>query len=127
MSDKKITFGQTEVKSVRFQNNVINAPGTQVKLEVGTGMNVLLDMAEPLKATVEFIFQAKDSEGDRLIFELVTHTPVNVSSFVDNLDKVIREKYMSQVYLLVNEKIKIISSLVGMNVRIPDVTFSMEE
>jgi hypothetical protein len=126
MSDKTIRFGQTEIKSIKYNNELTITPGVQVKLEVKNSVSVLLNMATPLTALVEFTFIAKDTENDKVSFELITCTPVTVSSFVDNLDKVIQERYMPRILLAVNEKIRAVATTVGMNIKVPDISFPID-
>lgn len=123
MSDINVSIQQTEVKSVEYRNDYAITPGVKINLEVRTKAGVLLNMETPLSAVVEVTFIVADKENDRVYFEMHTYTPVTVSSFIDNLDKVIEEKYLGSIMLAVNEKIKVISSSVGLNIRIPATAF----
>lgn len=123
MDDIVVSIKQTEIKSIEYKNDFTMTPGAQVKLEVRTNAKVLLNMATPLSAVVEVTFLAEDPENDKVKLELHTCTPVTVSSFIDNLDKIIQQKYLASIMLAVNEKIRLVATAVGMNIRVPNITF----
>jgi len=123
MSEVVVSINPTEIKSLEYKNELAVTPGTQIKLSVKAEPKVYLNMSAPLSALVEVSFVAKDEESGKVSFTLETITPLTVSSFVDNLDKVIQANYLSCIMLSVNEKIKQLSSAVGMNIRIPGMTF----
>lgn len=127
LGDIAVSIKQTEIKSIEYRNDFTMTPGTQVKLEVKTKAGVILNMATPLSAVVEVTFVAHDTEDDKVKFELHTCTPVTASSFIDNLDKVIEEQYLSSIMLAVNEKIRFIATAVGMNIRVPGITLPFKE
>ena len=82
----------------------------------------MLNPAAPTSAAVFTKFSAEDEEG-KVKFELETATPVSVSTFVDNLDELIKEEYLNVILLAVNERIRMAATLVGLNINAPMVNF----
>lgn len=126
MKEITVSIRTTEVRSMKYENTFSGKPGEQMKLQVKSGFNIMLNPAAPTSAAVFTKFTAEDEDG-KIKFELELATPVSVSTFVDNLDTLIKENYMNVILLAVNEKIRIAASIVGLNINSPMVNFKYEK
>lgn len=122
MKDVTVSIRTTEIKSMKYENTFSGKPGEQMRLQVKNGFNIMLNPAAPTSAAVFTKFSAEDEEG-KVKFELETATPVSVSTFVDNLDELIKEEYLNVILLAVNERIRMAATLVGLNINAPMVNF----
>ncbi len=127
MSDIQLSIKQTEIKEIVYKNDFIGTGGKQLQLEIKTNAKVILNMAAPLSAVVNITFTAVDPTDEKIKLVIDTLTPITVSSFVDNLDKVIQEKYFPSIMLAVNEKIRAVTSTVGLSLRVPNLTFAYDK
>lgn len=123
MSDIQVRIKPTDVKKIDFEAPSAIQPNQPLSLEVGTSTRVLLNMSEPLMALVEIEFTVTAKEDDNFKLTVQTVTGVTVSSFVDNLDEVIMKNYASSILLAANEKFKQITSISGINLRLPNLAF----
>lgn len=126
MKEAKINIRTTDIKSLKFENTFSAKPGEQMQLQVKNGMAIRLNPENPTAAVVFVKFEANDANGV-IKFELETATTVAASTFVDNLDEVIKEKYLNAIMMSVNEKIKMSASMVGLNITTPPISFSYSE
>ncbi len=55
--------------------------------------------------------------------EIETITGVNVSTFIDNLDQFIKEKYLPVIIISANEKVRALSAMMGTPIKIPNPRF----
>lgn len=120
MSDIQISIKSTEVKGVAYQTGFAVQAGNQLKLDIKTDCKIRLNMSAPLTAVIDFSFKAEDAEN-QVKLEVETFTPIAVSSFVDNLDQVIQNEFLSIIMLGINEKIRNVTASLGMNLRTPNV------
>ena len=127
MKDVKVTILPTNIKYLKYDNNYGAKPGEQIKLGVQTKVAVHLNPAAPTTAMAHVRFEIADEEKKVVSMELETLTPINVSTFVDNLDDVIKKNYMADVMLAVNEKIRMTTSLLGLGIQVPPITFPYRE
>lgn len=125
MSEVQFSIKATEIKMVNYQNAFTIMPGKPINLDIKTNTKIRLNMATPLNAIVDVSFHAEDVEN-KILLEIETFTPVTVSSFVDNLDNVLQEKFLAHIMLAVNEKIRNVTSMLGMNLRTPSMLFPYE-
>lgn len=124
MKEVKVNIGATTVKSVKYDNTFLGKPGEPTKLAVKTNFAVKLNPAQPTTALVIVKFVAEDEGSKSMSFELETVTSISVSTFVDNLDDLVKNNYMSSVMLAVNEKIKTLTSTLGLNLQTPAISFN---
>ena len=124
MSKIQVSIKPTEIKKVEFQAPANVVPGQPMNLELKSQAKVLLNMSAPLTAVVEVSFSATCPDDPTVNLEVVTVTGVTVSSFIDNLDQVIQSEYMPGIMLAVNEKLKQVTSVMGINLRLPSMAFS---
>lgn len=118
MKDIVVTINSTEVKSVHYNNNFTQKQGQKITMQIKNGVSVKLNPANPVMALVFIKVEAKD-ESDSMVFEIETLTGVAVSTFVDNLDEFVKKNYMTSVQLAVNEKVRSISSMLGLTIKLP--------
>lgn len=122
MAEIIVNIRATEIRSMKYVNNFSGNPGEKMKLVVKSGANVTCNPETPTKAAVFIKFIAQTENGS-INFELETATPIEVSSFVDNLDEIIKTKYMNVIMLTVNEKIRTTAAMVGLTINAPAVNF----
>lgn len=119
MKSAKITINPPEIKSVTYSNTFRQKPGQPMKLTIKSQVNVQTNPAAPTTAIAMVKITAADEESN-LTLALETMTLVSASTFVDNLDDVVKAQYMPIIMMAVNEKIRNISSTLGMNLRLPN-------
>lgn len=119
MKSAKITINPPEIKSVSYNNTFRQKPGQPMKLTIKSQVNVQTNPAAPTTAMAMVKVTAAD-EAENLSLTLETMTLVSASTFIDNLDDVVKTKYMPIIMMAVNEKIRHISSTLGMNLRLPN-------
>lgn len=119
MKSAKITINPPEIKSASYNNTFRQKPGQPMKLTIKSQVNVQTNPAAPTTAMAMVRVTAADEESN-LSLTLETMTLVSASTFVDNLDDVIKAQYMPVIMMAVNEKIRHISASLGMNLRLPN-------
>ncbi|MBQ9866803.1 MAG: hypothetical protein IJM34_07260 [Lachnospiraceae bacterium] len=127
MKDVKVTIAPTNIKTLKFENNYNAKPGEQVKLGVQMKVAVHLNPAAPTTALAHVHFAVTDEEKKHVSMELETLTPITVSTFIDNLDEVVKSKYMNDIMLAVNEKIRMTTSMLGLGIQVPAITLPYRE
>lgn len=125
MKTAKITLNPPEVKSISFQNTFKQQPGQPMKLTIKTQVNVKTNPAAPTTAVAGIKITAEDEEKN-MSLEIETLTMAVASTFIDNLDDIIKEKYMPAIMLSVNEKIRSITASFGLTLRLasPQLDYS---
>lgn len=128
MKSAKITINPTEVKSVSYNNSFRQKPGQPMKLMVKSQVNIQTNPAAPTTAMAMIKITAEDEEKN-LTLAIETMTLASASTFIDNLDDIIKAKYLPVIMLGVNEKIRNISSTLGINLRLPSpqLDYTQEE
>ena len=127
MKDVKVTIAPTNIKSLKFENNYNAKPGEQVKLGVQMKVAVHLNPAAPTTALAHVHFAVADEEKKHVSMELETLTPITVSTFIDNLDEVIKKNYLNDIMMAVNEKIRIAATITGLNITTPSIAFAYRD
>lgn len=126
MKAVEINMRPTDIKGIKFNNSFMAKPGEPVKMEVKTNVGIKLNPAAPTMASVVVLFSARD-EKETILLEVETVTMVTVSTFVDNLDKVIKENYINTIMMAVNEKIRVLATMVGLNITVPAIKFEYSD
>lgn len=126
MSDIQISIQPTVIREVMYNNTLIPINAKPVRLEVRHHTKVLSGKSMPLSAVFEVTFQAVEPDNARITLEILTATPVTVSSYIENLDKVIQKEYLPSIMLAVNEKLRMVTAALDLNIRIPNFTFAYE-
>jgi len=125
VNDVMVTIAPTEVKSVRYDNTFKIQAGQQVKLAIKNTVGVQTSPTNPVAAHVLSKITVED-ETKNISFEIETITPVTTSTYVDNLEEFIKRRYMSVVMLAVNEKVRNVTMLLGIPVRLPALRFGTQ-
>ena len=125
MKDVKVTIGAANVKALTYDNRFGAKPNEQVKLNVKTQVAIELNPAAPTQAAVRVRFECNDGEEEKknMVFVLDTITLVEVNTFVDNLDAFIKANFLNEIMVGVNEKIRMVSGSVGVNISTPPIVF----
>ena len=76
---------------LKYDNTFASKPGEPLKLSVKVQTAVQLNPAAPTTAMVLVHYECSDEEKKLITMEMDTLTPVNASTFVDNLDEVIKK------------------------------------
>ena len=123
MKDVKMSIGTTNIKMLKYDNTFASKPGEPLKLSVKVQTAVQLNPAAPTTAMVLVHYECSDEEKKLITMEMDTLTPVNASTFVDNLDEVIKKNYINHVMVGVNERIRTVSSIIGITIQTPAIPF----
>lgn len=118
VKDINITINSTEVKAVRYSNNFSQKQGEKISMQIQNSVSVKLNPANPVMALVFIKVEAKD-ETNSMAFEIETLTGVMVNTFVDNLDDFVRKYYVPSIQLAVNEKVRSITAMLGLTIKLP--------
>ncbi len=127
MKDIRVSIGATNVKSVKYDNQYSAKPGEPLKMTVKTNYGIRLNPSAPTTAVVAVKYEAFDEEKKSITFEMETLTPVTVSTFVDNLDELIKKNYLNDVMIGVFEKIRSVTQLLGLNIQMPVANLPFRE
>lgn len=117
MANVKVAINPPDVKSLTY-NNTFKQAGQPIPLQVKTAVGVKLNPASPTTAVVITKVEVGDEEKN-IVFNIELFTGVTVSTFVDNLDDFIKKNYMAIVMTAVNEKIRAVSSSMGLAFKLP--------
>ena len=124
MKNVDVIINPTEIKSVRYANAFSKTPGEKIALSVRSEASIKLNPTNPVVAIVVVKVVVEDQDKS-LEVEVETITAVNVSTFVDNLDKFIRDKYLPVIIMAANEKVRTLSAVIGAPIKIPNPKFSV--
>lgn len=126
MKNAKITLNPPEIKSIAFNNTFAQKPGQPIKLAVKTQVGIKLNPAAPTTAMVLVKTTVGDEEKN-LTLEIETMTLVVASTFVDNLDEIIKKQYLPILMISVNEKVRSVTATMGINLKLPNPQLDYEE
>ena len=68
-------------------------------------------------------FKVVEDPDNCIDIKIETITGVTVSTFIDDLEGFIRDKYLPVVIMAAHEKIRSITTMVGMPIRLPNPVF----
>lgn len=122
MSDAIITVRGTDVKDVKYRNNFTLKPGERMDFQVKTNVAVKTNVNAPTNAIVIVKFETTDKTG-AIVFTIETMTAVQSSTFIEDFEGEIKAKYMNAIMMAINEKIRAIAAVIGLNVSIPAIAF----
>lgn len=117
MANVKVAINPPDVKALTY-NNTFKQAGQPIPLQVKTAVGVKLNPASPTTAVVITKVDVADEEKN-IVFNVELFTGITVTTFVDNLDEFIKKNYMGYVMTAVNEKIRAISSAMGLAFKLP--------
>lgn len=126
MKNIKVSIRPTEVKTLIYDNQFKLSNGEKAQLAVKTNAAVKLNPQTPTTAVVAVKFEAVKAD-ETLKFMLETVTAVEVDTFVDNLDEFVKKHYLTCIMIAVNEKIRNLTSSLGMNMVVPAVMMENNE
>lgn len=125
MAEVTCTIGRTDIKKIDFNKELKVAPNQQVKLQIKTNYKVGYNPERPLEAIVFSNVVIADEETGMMHLVVEMITPIAASSFVDNFDEVVKREYIPTVLSIVGEKVKDISTYVGIPIMIPSPKFPL--
>lgn len=120
MSEKIIQISPTMIKAVEYNTEF---PSEGVTMSGAPEFKIITFPDRPLEGCVDVVFTAKDADGERVMIKIHTRTAIKVNTFIDDFDKFIGDNYLTSIMLSVNEKIRQVSSAVGMTIRIENFPF----
>lgn len=126
MKNAKISIRPADIGSIKYSNQFKVKPGEQLNLSIKTGAVVKMNPAAPTSAVVVYKFSAK-TEDETLVADIETLTAVSASTYIDDLENVIKRNYMNIILLNANEKVRAIFTTVGLNINLPSYSFSYNE
>ena len=91
-----------------------------------TQVGIKLNPAAPTTAMVLVKTTVGDEEKN-LTLEIETMTLVVASTFVDNLDEIIKKQYLPILMISVNEKVRSVTATMGINLKLPNPQLDYEE
>lgn len=122
MKSVEVTMNPTEVRSVKYSNAFSKKPGEKISLSVKSEASIKLNPTNPVVALV--VIKVSVEDPDQCIqMEIETITGVTVSTFIDNLDQFIKEKYLPVIIMSANEKVRAVSAMMGTPIKIPNPRF----
>lgn len=123
MKNVQVTINPTDIKSLSFNNTFAQKPGERIELKVKSEAAIKLNPTNPVAAVVLIKVNVEDAVGHTIDMQIETITSVVVSTFIDELDQYIKANYLPVIMMAANEKIRAVSSLVGMPIKIPNPRF----
>lgn len=122
MKEVTVTINPTEIRSVSYNSDFSIVSGAKVDLNVRTECAIRPNPNNPVVAVVCVKVEVANPEKTvQMVVE--TMTVVTVSTFVDDLEEFIKENYMAVILVSANEKVRSISALMGMPIKIPNPKF----
>lgn len=118
MKTAKITLNPPEIKSISYNNTFRQKPGQPLKMTIKSQATVKTNPAAPTTAMVLVKIAAIDEEQN-LSLEVETMTLAVASTFIDNIDDVLKARYLPIIMMGVNEKIRSLTATLGLNLRLP--------
>ena len=122
MKDVQATINPTEVKMFSYNNNFTKKPGDKFQFQVKTNTTIRLNNNSPVDALVVVSTTVEDPDGC-IDIKVETITGIRVSTFIDDLEGFIRDKYLPVVIMSAHEKIRSITTMIGMPIRLPNPVF----
>ena len=122
MKNISVEMNPTEIIKLDYDNDFFKTVGKSLSISMKSEASVRLNSANPVMAMVVVTTTVIDKE-EIFKFEAVTITGVKVSTFVDDLEGFIKEKYMPIILTANNEKIRTVSHLIGAPIQLPNPTF----
>lgn len=124
MKKVEVTVNPTEVRSVNYSNAFSKAAGEKFTLSIKSEASIKLSPTQPCVGIVIVKVTAEDPEGC-IHMEIETITGVTVSTFIDNLDQFIKERYLPVIIISANEKVRTLSAMLGTPIKVPNPHFGM--
>ena len=124
MKNVEVTINPTEIRSVNYSKAFSQKPGEKISLSIKSEASIKLNPTNPVVAIV--IVKVTVEDPDKCInMEIETITGVTVSTFIDNLDQFIKERYLPVIIISANEKVRALSAMMGTPIKVPNPRFGM--
>ena len=126
MKKIQVTINPTEIKNVTYNNNFTKKQGEQFSLQIKTEASIRLNPTNPVMALVLLNIKVEDPAGC-IQLNIETITGITVSTFIDDLEGFIRTKYLPVIMMSSNEKVRSLTTTLGMPIRLPNPVFGEGE
>ena len=124
MKNVEVVINPTEIRSVKYSNAFSKKPGEKIALSVRSEASIKLNPTNPVVAIV--VVRVVVEDPDKCIqVDVETITGVTVSTFIDNLDQFIKDNYLSVIIMSANEKVRTLSAVMGVPIKIPNPKFNV--
>lgn len=118
-----ITIAPANIASVQFNNSFKIGANESAKFTIRNGMRISVSPSSPNLAMVYIKFEAvSDDEECSIAFKVETVTAVSSSTYIDDLEDVIKRDYSGIIMYGANEKIHSVATSVGINFALPTIT-----
>jgi hypothetical protein len=126
MKKIQVTINPTEIKSVTYNNSFTKKQGERFSLQIKSEAAIKLNPTNPVMALVVLNINVDDPDGCIQI-NMETITGITVSTFIDDLEGFIRTKYLPIIMMQSNEKVRSLTTTLGMPIRLPNPVFGEGE
>ena len=126
MKNVQVTINPTEIKSVTYNNSFTKKQGERFSLQIKSEAAIKLNPTNPVMALVVLNIKVDDPDGCIQI-NMETITGITVSTFIDDLEGFIRTKYLPIIMMQSNEKVRSLTTTLGMPIRLPNPVFGEGE
>ena len=126
MKNVQVTINPTEIRHFSYTNAFNKKPGEQIKLQVMSNVNIMLNPTNPVIALVAVTVKVEDPDKS-VTMHIETITGVTVSTFIDDLEGFIRSTYLPVVIMASNEKVRSATMAIGMPIKLPNPVFGAEK
>lgn len=123
MKNVEVTINPTEIRSVKYNNAFSKKTGEKIALSVKSEASIKLNPANPVVAIVVVKISVEDPDKS-MQMEIETITGITVSTFIDNFDQFIKNKYLPIIIMSVNEKVRSLSAIMGAPIKVPNPKFA---
>ena len=122
LKNVEVTINPTEIRSVKYNNAFSKKPGEKISLSIKSEASIKLNPTNPVVAIVLVKVTVEDPDNC-INMEIETITGVTVSTFIDNLDQFIKERYLPVIIISANEKVRALSAMMGTAIKVPNPRF----
>ena len=124
MKNVTVTINPTEIRTLYYTYNFTMKPGEKIALNVKSEAAIKPNTTNPVAALVAVKVEVTDpNQCIHMVIETITG--VTVSTFIDDIEQYIKDNYMSVILMSANEKIRSVSALIGVSIRIPNPRYGI--
>ena len=121
MKNVTVTINPTEIRTLSYTNNFTMKPGEKIALNVKSEAAIKPNTTNPVAALVAVKVEVTDpNQCIHMVIETITG--VTVSTFIEQY---IKDNYMTVMLMTATEKIRSVSALIGVPIRIPNPRFGI--
>ena len=118
------TEGDSLTEAIEMARDAIGLTGEKIALNVKSEAAIKPNTTNPVAALVAVKVEVTDpNQCIHMVIETITG--VTVSTFIDDIEQYIKDNYMSVILMSANEKIRSVSALIGVPIRIPNPRFGI--